>query len=100
MANDSIIVEELKAKIKVIQQCQKDKANQDGQMAQLLKQLKDEGNVDSILAAEEVLEKLSEEHAGNVEVLKTLGTKMDKIISIALSGSGDSDTDSNEEEGN
>lgn len=84
------IVSELKAKVKVIQQCQKDKANQDGQMAQLLKRLKDESDVDSISAAEKVLEKLGEEHTGNVEVLKTLGTKMDKIISIALSGNSNS----------
>jgi len=55
MAN---IVDELKQKMKVIEQCQRDKANQDGQMSQLLKRLKDESNTDSVSAAEKELEKL------------------------------------------
>jgi L-ribulose-5-phosphate 3-epimerase UlaE len=83
----SDIVGGLKKKRLEIEELRRTKSQQYGQELQLLKQLKDECGADSISEAEEKLEKLNEEHTGNVEVLKALDTEMDKILSVALSGS-------------
>lgn len=80
----SNIITELKEKRKEIEQFQRDKANQEGQEAQLLKQLQDECSENSIEKAEEVIKRETEELGKHEEFLKELGDKLDKIIYNAL----------------
>lgn len=81
------ITEDLKQKRRTIEQFQRDEANQQGQEAQLLKQLKDECGEDSIEKAEKIVEKKVEELVQHEKYLKELDTKMGEIIRAAVPGS-------------
>jgi len=82
------IIEELKRKRRTIEQFQRDKANQEGQEAQLIKQLKDEcgGDVDTIEEADKLVEHLIEEKEESENLLKELDTEMSEIIYNAQPG--------------
>lgn len=81
------IIEELKRKRKTIEQFQRDKANQEGQEAQLFKQLQDGCDVETVEDAEEVLIHLYEEKTESEELLEKLDKVLAQIICDAVPGS-------------
>lgn len=82
------IVDRIKKKQDQIKTLEKERAHQEGQEKQLLKQLKDETGVDSVEDAEKKLDQLGKELIENEEDLKKLDEEMGRIISTATSGSG------------
>lgn len=83
----SNIISDLKQKRKIIEQFQRDMARQEGEEAQLFKQLKDECDVDSVEKAEVKIEKLSGERDEIKELLGKLDEEMGEIIVNAQSES-------------
>ena len=85
----SDVVESLKQKRKVVDQLRQDKSRQDGQFEQLLKQIKEECNVDGITEAEIVIHKLIQECADENAILKELDAELAEIIRKATPGTED-----------
>lgn len=84
MADD--IIARLRRKRKMIEQFQKDVANQEGQREQLFNQLKTESGADSLEQADKVVEGLHKELDTDEAFLEKLDTKMAKIIHDAVPG--------------
>lgn len=80
------VITELRRKRKIIEQFQRDAANQDGQREQLLNQLKSECGAETVEQGDAVVEKLGKERVEDETFLAELGTKMDKIIHDAVPG--------------
>ena len=83
----SDIIEGLKQKRKKIEQFRQDKSRQEGQRAQMLTQLESEHGVNSVVEAENKIEKLTQEHVEHVEILRELDAEMGEIIHNATPGS-------------
>lgn len=83
----SDIIEGLKQKRRVIEQFQRDQAKQEGQEEQMLKQLKDEHDADSVEMGEVKIEELKEELAESEKLLENLDAEMGEIIHNARPGS-------------
>lgn len=83
MAN---IIEDLKRKRRTIEQFQRDQAKQEGQEEQMLKQLKDDHDVDSVEMGEVKIEKLREEKLESEKLLEDLDKTLSEIIDNALPG--------------
>ena len=81
------IIVDLKSKRKVIEQFQRDAANQEGRREQLFTQLKTECDAESVEQGSKVVEELGKELVEHEEFLTELGTKMDTIIRNAVPGS-------------
>jgi len=79
------IIQQVKGKIKTIEELRRKKSEQDGQKKQLLKQLEDASGTTSVVEAEKKSEELSLELIKHEELLKKLGGEMDSIISAATS---------------
>lgn len=80
------IIEDLRSKRKIIEQFQRDAANQEGQREQLFAQLKTESGAESVEQGDKVVEKLGKELVDHEALLAELGTKMDTIIHNATPG--------------
>jgi hypothetical protein len=74
------IIQQVKAKVKVIEGLRRDKAEQDGQKTQLFKQLKEVSGMTSIDTAIKKSEELSLELISHEDALKKLDCEMDAII--------------------
>ncbi len=81
------IITGLREKRKIIEQYQRDAANQEGRREQLLNQLKSECGAKTIEQADKVVEELGKERAEHEAYLAELDTKMDTIIHNAVPGS-------------
>jgi len=81
------IIEELKQKRRTIEQFQRDKARQEGEKAQLSKQLKDECGEDSVEKAEKIVEREVKELEQHKKYLEELDKELDQIICSASPGS-------------
>lgn len=80
------IIIELREKRKIIEQFQRDVANQEGRKEQLLNQLKTECGAETVEQGDKVVEELGKERKENEALLEELGTKMDTIIHDAVPG--------------
>lgn len=85
------IVEQVKSKKEEILQLKQDKAKQDGQKQQILEQLKESFDVDSLEAGEKKLEELDEALEKNTKSLEELDNQMGEIISAATSSGKEED---------
>jgi len=83
----SDIIEEVKQKLRVIEQLQRDVAKQEGQREELFKQLSVESGTSSAKEAEEKLEKLCKELEEDEKFLENLDRELGEIIYNANSGS-------------
>ena len=81
------IIADLKSKRRVIEQFQRDAANQEGRREQLFAQLKAECSAESVDQGDKVVEELGKELVEHEALLAELGTKMDTIIHNAVPGS-------------
>ena len=81
----SDIIFEVKQKIKKIEGLRREKAQQDGQKTQLLKQLEEVSGITSVIDAEKKSEELSLELIEHESDLKKLAGEMDEIILSATS---------------
>lgn len=77
------VIERLHQKEKTIKNLQQMKDRQDGQRTQLLQQLKDEFNVETVEEAVTVLGSLQTEVESNGKELVRLDTEMGAIIEVA-----------------
>jgi len=81
------IIEGLRRKRKIIEQFQRDAANQEGQRKQLFNQLKTECDAESVEQADKVVEELHKELETDEAFLEKLDTKLHTIIRNAVPGS-------------
>jgi len=81
----SNIIEKLKEKKEKISSLQTKKARQEGQRDQLLQQLKEKFDVNSLEEGKKKLEELKAKSIKNEEKIEGLDNEMEKIISMATS---------------